>query len=102
MSIKATRLSENYTSEGGNDLTIVLPELAAPESDPSWRTLANCRGDDKPNFFDSHYWQRAVQVCNQCEVKEQCLAFALKNDIRDGIWGGMTSRQRRAHVEGKQ
>lgn len=30
----------------------------------------------------------ATEVCNQCPVRLQCLAYAIENNERDGIWGG--------------
>lgn len=35
-----------------------------------------------------------IDICNRCEVKEECGNFAIKNDEK-GIWGGMTERERR-------
>jgi WhiB family redox-sensing transcriptional regulator len=34
-------------------------------------------------------------VCASCDVVGQCLAYALANDERFGIWGGMSERDRR-------
>lgn len=98
MSIRATKLSDNYVTVR-EESSIALPVLLKPEKDPSWRESAKCKGEDRPDFFDSHYWKRAVQVCRGCSVRQRCLDFAIENDIRDGIWGGMTSRQRAAYVE---
>lgn len=33
---------------------------------------------------------RAVKVCQGCPVKSECLAYALANDERYGVWAGMT------------
>ena len=30
-----------------------------------------------------------------CEVRSECLEYALKNDERFGIWGGLSERERR-------
>lgn len=38
---------------------------------------------------------RAKAVCNVCIVKPQCLQYALRHDIRDGVWGGTTASERR-------
>jgi len=32
-------------------------------------------------------------------VQEECLNYALKNDIEEGIWGGMTGNQRRIYAQ---
>ena len=47
--------------------------------------------------------QAAKQICNgawgvdPCPVRDDCLAYAVYNDIRHGIWGGASHRQRDAH-----
>lgn len=37
----------------------------------------------------------AIALCDQCPVRVQCLDYALKNRINDGIWGGTTGLDRR-------
>ena len=37
----------------------------------------------------------AKAVCRSCEVRVQCLAFALRNYDREGVFGGFTERPRR-------
>jgi hypothetical protein len=36
------------------------------------------------------------QVCAACPVRQPCLDYAITNRISDGIWGGLTERERRA------
>lgn len=44
---------------------------------------------------DSRSAQLAIQVCDSCPVKAECLEEALKQSEQFGIWGGMTVEQRR-------
>jgi WhiB family redox-sensing transcriptional regulator len=37
----------------------------------------------------------AKRVCAGCEVRIECLAWALDTDQRFGVWGGHTERERR-------
>jgi WhiB family redox-sensing transcriptional regulator len=37
---------------------------------------------------------RARTVCARCDVRLECLAFALRTDHLDGIWGGLTAGER--------
>jgi WhiB family transcriptional regulator, redox-sensing transcriptional regulator len=37
----------------------------------------------------------AKTVCQQCGVQDACLAYAISEDIRDGIWGGTTPEERK-------
>jgi len=50
--------------------------------------------DTGADFFADHPYQVAacLQLCAQCEVRVQCLTYALDNDITDGIWGGVRGR----------
>ena len=38
---------------------------------------------------------RALAVCAQCVVRDECLQHAVDNNERYGIWGGLTDRERR-------
>jgi WhiB family redox-sensing transcriptional regulator len=62
-----------------------------------WRHRARCRGEDPDTLFVQGAQQRDVrEVCTSCPVRTECLAHALDNRIRFGVWGGMTERERRA------
>jgi WhiB family redox-sensing transcriptional regulator len=37
---------------------------------------------------------RALKICEKCDVRVHCLEYALKHNIQFGVWGGMTERQR--------
>ena len=39
--------------------------------------------------------REAKRICLGCEVKDSCLEYALANDERFGIWGGLSERERR-------
>ena len=40
----------------------------------------------------------ALAFCSACDIRETCLAWALKNGERYGVWGGLTEQQRRRVV----
>jgi WhiB family redox-sensing transcriptional regulator len=63
-----------------------------------WRELAACRGNDLNLFFPGRgeSAEPARQVCAACPVRQPCLGYAISNAITDGIWGGLTERERRA------
>ncbi|GAB3048193.1 WhiB family transcriptional regulator [Sediminivirga luteola] len=62
-----------------------------------WQDEALCAQTDPEAFFPEKggSTREAKQVCNSCEVKAQCLEYALANDERFGIWGGLSERERR-------
>ena len=73
--------------------TSTAPRTAAPD----WRHDARCRDEDPDTLFVQGAQQRDVrEVCRSCPVRTECLAHALDNRIRFGVWGGMTERERRA------
>ena len=72
---------------------------ALPVLDGDWSDRARCRGLDPDQFFvrGAAQARRAIAVCGRCDVKEQCLRYALENAVDFGVWGGLTERQRRAY-----
>ena len=63
----------------------------------SWQDYANCRGADADLFFPERgaSTRKAKAICAACEVKGDCLDFALRAGEKFGIWGGMSERERR-------
>ena len=66
----------------------------------TWRHHAACRGLDPEIFYpvSDEDAEEAKFVCGQCPVRQLCLEHALSNRERDGVWGGMTERERRRIV----
>ena len=63
----------------------------------SWQERALCAQTDPEAFFPEKggSTREAKKICAQCDVKAQCLEFALNIDARFGIWGGLSERERR-------
>lgn len=62
-----------------------------------WSARAACRATDPDALFVQGAAQnRAKALCMGCEVRTECLADALDNQVEFGVWGGMTERERRA------
>nr|WP_301336999.1 WhiB family transcriptional regulator [Mycobacterium asiaticum] len=65
--------------------------------DRDWVISALCRTQDPDQLFVSGAEQRkAISICRDCPVMQQCAAEALDNNIEYGVWGGLTERARRA------
>jgi WhiB family redox-sensing transcriptional regulator len=62
-----------------------------------WMDMGLCRQADPESFFPDMGGssREAKQVCAACDVRAECLSYALTNDIRQGIWGGLSAHQRR-------
>ena len=63
----------------------------------SWQERALCAQTDPEAFFPEKggSTREAKKVCLSCEVRADCLEYALNHDERFGIWGGMFERERR-------
>ncbi len=73
-------------------------EEALMESE--WRELAACAGRVDDLFFpanesDLARVRAAKAVCEGCHVRAECLAYSIETGQTEGIWGGLTSRERR-------
>lgn len=65
--------------------------------DSQWSSKAACRDTDPDVLFVQGAAQNRVKIiCAGCNVRTECLADALDNNIEFGVWGGMTERERRA------
>ncbi len=79
---------------------ILVPDTAdpAPESaEGQWQDHALCAQTDPEAFFPEKggSTREAKRICLGCEVRDACLEYALANDERFGIWGGLSERERR-------
>ena len=63
----------------------------------AWQADSLCAQTDPEAFFPEKggSTRDAKKICSSCEVKSQCLEYALSNDERFGIWGGLSERERR-------
>lgn len=68
-----------------------------------WRHRSACLDEDPELFFPIGNTgpailqiEEAKQVCRRCDVREQCLAWALEAGQDHGVWGGLSEDERRA------
>ena len=63
----------------------------------SWQEQAQCAETDPEAFFPEKggSTREAKRVCMSCEVRAECLDYALAKDERFGICGGLSERERR-------
>lgn len=54
--------------------------------------------DDSRSVHRKIAVERQKQVCHECPVEATCLAFAIDAGM-EGVWGGMTKRERTLHVK---
>ena len=68
------------------------------EDDPlAWQSESLCAQTDPEAFFPEKggSTRDAKKICGSCEVRAECLEYALQNAERFGIWGGLSERERR-------
>ncbi len=74
-----------------------VDESSVEDNSLSWQTDSLCAQTDPEAFFPEKggSTRDAKKICTSCEVRNQCLEYALANDERFGIWGGLSERERR-------
>lgn len=73
------------------------PEPLPPATPDQWQDRALCAQTDPEAFFPEKggSTREAKKICLGCEVRHECLEYALAHDERFGIWGGLSERERR-------
>jgi len=66
-----------------------------------WRAAGACATADPELFFpispggaSARQITQAQRICAACQVRLQCLEFALRGNEMEGIWGGTTPQER--------
>ena len=74
-----------------------LAEIFGLPEEQSWQERALCAQTDPEAFFPEKggSTREAKRICTGCEVRGECLEYALEHDERFGIWGGLSERERR-------
>ena len=75
----------------------VLVQGQVDDDEEGWQERALCAQTDPEAFFPEKggSTREAKRICSGCEVKPECLDYALVHDERFGIWGGLSERERR-------
>ncbi|MFJ6695323.1 WhiB family transcriptional regulator [Streptomyces sp. NPDC091272] len=71
--------------------------------DRRWQREALCVDADPEVFFPVGASEtadteelRAKRICAQCAVRLRCRQWAMDHKVPEGIWGGLSARERRA------
>lgn len=82
--------------------------VPAPGGWKKAKCLSQVRRDDTGEIYDPFFaetdaeQQEAIDFCNGaidgnvCPIRAECLIFALTNNERQGVWGGMSELARKA------
>lgn len=83
------------------EITFYLEPGASSETD--WRQEAACRNTADPDLFFPvgssgpalEQIQKAKAVCRVCQVRRECLQWALETNQDSGVWGGLSEEERK-------
>ncbi|MFJ5557426.1 WhiB family transcriptional regulator [Streptomyces sp. NPDC093250] len=67
-----------------------------PSLDLAWQEQALCAQTGGELFFPEpgSSVREAKRICGLCPIRATCLEYALTNDMRFGVWGGMSEKER--------
>jgi WhiB family redox-sensing transcriptional regulator len=84
----------SYYSEWDLD----FPSIGLHLNRPKWMKKKNCFDEPVDTFYpapgDVYKLRKAKSICKECEVRTECLNYALDTNERFGIWGGKSARER--------
>ena len=77
----------------GND----LPAISDILHPPHWHAGAECRKHPEITWFPvlGQPAAPAKRICAVCPVRLECLAWSVERAELDGIWGGLSTLERR-------
>lgn len=91
---------KHVTSADGTEIVLLgkVPADVTTARLGPWSQQALCAQTDSEIFFPAHDdpGTEAKHICQRCPVRVACLRFALSNDERFGIWGGLDADERAA------
>ena len=73
-------------------------------SRPDWMGYARCTEVDPDLHFPDkgHSTAQPKRICMACEVRVECLAYAIEHNEEHGVWGGLSYKQRRDVKHGRK
>ena len=76
------------------------PDFLNIVASPAWMAAGLCAEVDPELFYPETGAPNrdAKRVCGGCDVRAECLAYALAHRERFGVWGGTTERERRPEL----
>lgn len=83
------------TAGTGRDIPVAWTEDSLIEPEP-WMQDALCAQTDPDVFFPEKGGTSAPakSICAGCDVRPECLHYAVRTQQRHGVWGGTSERDR--------
>ena len=81
-------------SPHGTILAMHIDTITSPDLD--WQQEALCAQTGADFFFPEpgSSVREAKRICGMCPIRSACLEYALDNDERFGVWGGLSEKER--------
>ncbi|KKD09870.1 transcriptional regulator [Streptomyces sp. WM6386] len=81
-------------SPPGTILGMLIETITPPGLD--WQDEALCAQTGGDFFFPEpgSSVREAKRICGLCPIRSACLEYALDNDERFGVWGGLSEKER--------
>ena len=86
------------------DLTLAEVRELIKDTRHQWRDRASCLGLDTNRFIRADdlrgksqlsVYKESIEICKECPVRSECLAFAIEYYLIEGVWGGLIPSQRK-------
>jgi WhiB family redox-sensing transcriptional regulator len=84
---------ERFSAPG--TITLMYFETITPGG-TAWQKRALCAQTGADFFFPEpgSSVREAKRICGMCEMRSACLDYAMNNDERFGVWGGLSEKER--------
>lgn len=91
--VRLTRLAINISNKYRNG-------LSDRPGERDWVAQANCLDEQTSIFFphNGRDYVAKLAICEACDVRVDCLAYALKRRDVNGIWGGTSGNERKVMI----
>jgi hypothetical protein len=73
--------------------SVVVP---FPARDTDRAVSPACAKHQSSWWFEPARWSKAIEICQGCAMRSECLDQALQQGERLGVWGGLTPDERAA------
>lgn len=92
-------MSRTFDEEGARRLIEMIRSHGGQPGPGEWISRGRCAEVDPELWFPSQWDSdaKAKKICARCEVRVQCLKYAVEADEEHGVWGG-TSRSERIRL----
>lgn len=88
--------AEDYDDGRSGNSTVIDKNFNKLDTTEDWRLLRECKDSDTKIFFPDRGNGLAIakEICKNCVVREECLDYAINENIFHGVWGGTGERER--------